>query len=163
MTSTSVSCRMTWCQFCPNSFYFFRWLNQICIYYFLQQRGSLIFYCTHCMCIPLQNRQWAVFIPSGCAQQIKGKRCVVMPSALCRADLQHFTPHHGWILETAGSDCFLNHLLAGVITAAALSQIGEEAAHHSHPLNVQFIKKRKKREKVCMLLMSVSFCGGTRL
>lgn len=54
---------------------------------------------------------------------------------------------------------FLNHLLAGVITASkwyALSQVRKEAAHHPHALNVQFIYIKKT-----MLLMLTSFCGGT--
>lgn len=41
---------------------------------------------------------------------------------------------------------FLNHLLAGVITASkwyALSQVRKEAAHHPHALNVQFIYIKK--------------------
>lgn len=51
--------------------------------------------------------------------------------------------------QPPNSACFrlvsLNHLLAGVITASILSHtrilpIREEAAHHPHPLNMQFIK-----------------------
>lgn len=96
-------CRMTWRQYCPAAQlrgFFLCSMEQICIYYLLQQQGSrLIFYETHLICIPLQDGQWGIAIQSGCALQTKGK-CVVVPPALRRADLQHFTPHprHGWMV-----------------------------------------------------------------
>lgn len=70
--------------------------------------------------------------------------CVVLTCATSELDVMV-----GCGKQPPNSACFrlvsLNHLLAGVITASILSHtrilpIREEAAHHLHPLNMQFIK-----------------------
>lgn len=110
MTSTSASpaadgccCRMTWWQFCPTL--------QLQVFFFLEDWSKFLFitssdnmafffffYYTHCICIPFQNWQRAIFMPSGCALQIKGSSallCRLHSAVLTSSTSHHVTVHIG--------------------------------------------------------------------
>lgn len=147
-------CNMTWRQCCPTLQLFLCSMEPIFIYYVLQQQGSHLLFLlkpSHLHRFPRWTAGHRYAKRLRAAKKGKRVHCYAACTPPRWPPALH-TTSASWLdgvnrRQNPGEAQigFLNHLRAGVITAAALSQDREEAAHHPHPLNVQFIKKKKKK------------------